>query len=88
MNEKNKTNQEILANRVDEFVPESTPYDRLIMEKQQLDDKIVKLNAFLSDGEKAEKIAGYPQVNLMQRQLEIMVEYSSVLNTRILRWKK
>lgn len=64
-----------------------TPYDRLVIEKQQLDEKIVKLNTFLSNGEKAEKIAGYPQVGFMQRQLEIMLEYSSILNTRILRWK-
>lgn len=66
--------------------PPETPYGRLISEKRQLDERIVKLNTFLADGEKADKIAGFTQVGLMQRQLDVMLEYSSILNARILRW--
>lgn len=87
-NENKNPTATIIADCEKEADREPTPYDRLQTEKRQLDDRIVKLNAFLSDGEKAEKIAGFPQVGLMQRQLEVMLEYSSVLNTRILRWKK
>ena len=82
MNENKNTTTTIVAETAE------TPYDRLIIEKQQLDERIVKLNALLSDGEKAEKIAGYPQVGLMQEQIDVMLHYSGILNTRILRWKR
>lgn len=82
MNENKNTAATIVAETAE------TPYDRLITEKQQLDEKIVKLNAFLSDDEKAVQIAGYPQIGLMQEQLDVMLHYSEILNTRILRWKR
>lgn len=82
MNENKNTTATIVAE------PQETAYERLIIEKRELDERIVKLNAFLSDGENAEKIAGYPQVNLMCEQRDVMLRYSGVLNERILRWKK
>lgn len=36
-----------------------TPFTRIVEEKRALDEKIVKLNAFLEDEEKAGKIAGF-----------------------------
>lgn len=67
---------------------ESTPFSRLVEEKRALDEKIVKLNAFLEDDEKACKIAGYPQVAQMREQLDVMLRYSGILNTRILTWRQ
>ena len=67
---------------------ESTPFSRLVEEKNALDEKIVKLNAFLEDDEKACKIAGYPQVAQMREQLDVMLRYSGILNTRILTWRQ
>ena len=67
---------------------ESTPFSRLVEEKSALDEKIVKLNAFLEDEEKkAAKIAGYWQLGQMREQLDVMLRYSSILNTRILTWR-
>lgn len=67
---------------------ESTPFSRLVEEKRALDEKIVKLNAFLKDDEKACEIAGYPQVAQMREQLDVMLRYSGILNTRILTWRQ
>lgn len=66
---------------------ESTPFSRLVEEKRALDKKIVKLSAFLEDEEKASKIAGYWQLGQMREQLDAMLRYSSILNTRILTWR-
>lgn len=64
-----------------------TPFTRLVDEKQALDEKIIKLHAFLKDEETASKIAGSFQVGQMREQLEVMLRYSSILNTRILTWR-
>lgn len=66
---------------------ESTPFSRLVVEKRALDEKIVKLNAFLEDEEKAAKITGYWQLGQMREQLDVMLRYSGILNTRILTWR-
>lgn len=66
---------------------ESTPFSRLVKEKNALDEKIVKLNAFLEDEEKASKITGWFQVGQMREQLDVMLRYSGILNTRILTWR-
>ena len=58
-----------------------------ITAKRALDDKIVKLNAFLEDEEKASKITGWFQVGQMREQLDVMLRYSGILNTRILTWR-
>lgn len=64
-----------------------TPFSRLVEEKRALDEKIVKLNAFLEDEEKAGKIAGFWQLGQMREQLDAMLRYSGILNTRILTWR-
>lgn len=64
-----------------------TPFTRIVEEKRALDDKIVKLNAFLEDEEKASKITGWFQVGQMREQLDVMLRYSGILNTRILTWR-
>ena len=65
----------------------STPFSRLVEEKRALDEKIVKLNAFLEDEEKASKIAGWFQLGQMREQLDVMLQYSGILNKRILTWR-
>ena len=65
----------------------STPFSRLVEEKSALDEKIVKLTAFLADDEKACNIAGYQQVSQMREQHDVMVRYSNILNSRILTWR-
>lgn len=65
-----------------------TPFTRLVEEKRALDEKIVKLNAFLEDEEKAGKIAGFWQLGQMREQLDVMLRYSGILNTRILTWRR
>ena len=64
-----------------------TPFTRIVEEKRALDDKIVKLNAFLEDEEKASKITGWFQVGQMREQLDVMLQYSGNLNKRILTWR-
>lgn len=68
-------------------VSSDTPFTRLTKEKSELDIKIIKLNAFLEDEEKASKTAGYYQLGQMREQLDVMLRYSSILNTRILTWR-
>lgn len=67
-----------------EQLPEA--YLRILDEKRELDNRIMKLNAFLSDNERTQRI-GYKQVELLQHQLEVMLQYSNILNTRILSWQ-
>lgn len=64
-----------------------TPFTRLVKEKRALDEKIVKLNAFLEDENKAGNIAGFYQIGQMREQLDVMLRYSGILNTRILTWR-
>lgn len=67
-----------------------TPFTRLVEEKRALDEKIVKLYDFLScnDGETARRIAGFAQVDQMSDQMRVMLEYSNILNKRILTWRR
>ena len=66
-----------------------TPFTRLVEEKRALDEKIVKLYDFLSrnSGESAREIAGFGQVQQMSNQMRVMLEYSNILNERILTWR-
>lgn len=64
-----------------------TPFTRIVEEKRALDEKIVKLNAFLKDEEKASNITGWFQVGQMREQLDVMLQYSGILNKRILTWR-
>lgn len=66
---------------------DDTPFTRIVEEKRALDEKIVKLNAFLEDKEKAGNIAGFYQLGQMREQLDVMLRYSGILNTRILTWR-
>lgn len=66
---------------------ESTPFSNLVEEKRALDEKIVNLNAFLEDEERAGEIAGFWQIGQMREQLDVMLRYSGILNTRILTWR-
>lgn len=68
-------------------IEESIPFTRILEEKHALDEKIVKLNAFLKDEERAERIAGFWQLGQMREQLDVMLRYSGILNTRILTWR-
>lgn len=71
----------------DEAIEESTPFLRILDEKHALDEKIIKLIAFLEDDEKACNVAGWKQVEKMREQIDVMLAYSNILNTRILIWK-
>ena len=66
-----------------------TPFTRIVEEKRALDEKIVKLYDFLSrnNGESAREIAGFGQVQQMSNQMRVMLEYSNILNERILTWR-
>ena len=66
------------------------PFNRVKDEKYALDEKIMKLHAFLSrkNGKSAREIAGVEQVQLMSRQLRVMIEYSDILNERMLIWER
>lgn len=60
--------------------------ERVIEEKRQLDGKITKLYAFLVNEEKVSKVS-HRQKTLMSRQLDIMSDYSDILNRRLLWWE-
>ena len=64
-----------------------TPFIRIVEQKRALDEEIVKLNALLEDEERAAKISGYWQLGQMREQLDVMLRYSGILNTRILTWR-
>lgn len=84
----NKPEADVCGNNVKGCcVSSDTPFTRLTKEKSELDIKIIKLNAFLEDEEKASKTAGYYQLGQMREQLDVMLRYSSILNTRILTWR-
>ena len=76
-----------------DFIQEkvSDAYLRLIDEKQELDDRIVKLKAFIDSfdeyGELAEKVGSNQAADALYEQLDVMVRYSCLLNTRIVLWK-
>lgn len=57
---------------------------RVIAEKQELDDKISKLSAFLNS-DSASKV-NFDEVQLLNKQLICMIDYSIVLGKRIDLW--
>ena len=69
----------------------SDTFLRLVDEKQELDDRIVKLKAFIDSfddyGKLAEKVGSDQAATALYEQLDAMVRYSSILNTRIVLWK-
>ena len=60
-------------------------YERLVVEKKELDERIMKLSKILQDQRKMDSIP-WRQRNAMEKQFELMVQYSNVLNERILVW--
>ena len=60
-------------------------YERLVAEKKELDERIMKLSKTLRDPRKMEYIH-WRQSNGMEKQLELMIQYSCILNERILVW--
>ena len=69
-----------------EKTPSQAAKERVIEEKRQLDEKIKKLYAFLVNEEKVSKIPTR-QKSLLGRQLDIMTDYSDILNKRLLWWE-
>lgn len=59
----------------------STFYDRLLAEKQELDERIEKLTSFMNS-DKIHSI-DYAQIPLLKIQLQIMISYSDILGKRI-----
>ena len=55
--------------------------DRLHIEEQELNDKIIKLNHFMQGAEFA--MLSENQVNLMREQYRLMTAYQSILKSRI-----
>lgn len=76
---------------------ENSPKGRLIIEKRELDTKIKKLYAMLNKFRDEAGVIKYDAVcnfvgsgeaaDALLDQLDVMLKYSSILNTRILLWK-
>ena len=57
--------------------------ERLIKEKQDLDTKIAKLQVFMeSDGINTDRMSPYERTDL-STQLQLMVEYQAILQSRL-----
>lgn len=56
--------------------------NRVIEEKKELDERIKKLNVFMKSKD-YEKIIGPHERIRLERQLYVMMEYSSILGSRI-----
>ena len=56
---------------------------RVESEREELDERLSKLRAFLSDEKKALEIAGSIQVELMHEQQELMENLLQVLSHRL-----
>lgn len=72
----------------------SSAFNRLLEEKNNLDDKIFKLKQFLAKYEKAnaheelvKKVGSQRAADELYHQLEIEIELSNILNTRIILWE-
>ena len=63
---------------------QETFYDRLLKERDELSDKLTKLEVFLSNPEKAKQISGEYQFELLVEQSVHMTSYLNILNERII----
>ena len=63
---------------------QETFYDRLLKESKELSEKVDKLEAFLSNPEKAKQISGETQFELLVEQSVHMTSYLNILNERII----
>lgn len=68
-------------NTIPELQTPQTPYDRLLKERADLNEKIEKLIAFLNS-DKINTISN-EQLGLLYRQRNIMIKYLEILDTRI-----
>ena len=69
----------------------SNAYLRLVVEKQELDNRIMKLKAFINSFDKYDelvrKVGSDQAADALCEQLDVMVHYSNILNTRIVLWE-
>lgn len=63
----------------------STPYIRVCKECSELRDKIIKLNIFIKCNPQYKQLSERPQA-LLKQQLDVMLEYYTILEKRILLW--
>ena len=63
----------------------STPYIRVLKESSELRDKIVKLNIFIKCNPQYKQLSARQQA-LLNQQLDVMLEYFTILEKRILLW--
>jgi hypothetical protein len=62
---------------------EETFLDRLQIERDQLNEKATKLEAFLANKEKALEISGQVQYDLLLKQIKPMKSYLKILDERL-----
>ena len=60
-----------------------SPLDRMKIEYEELNEKFLKLTAFLAKGNKASIVGGEYRINYMEEQREHMKKYLDVLKLRI-----
>lgn len=73
----------LLKEKLHKAANPSSFYDRLVVERDELEDKIGKLDAFVK-GEAFEKIVkDEAERGRLVRQLDVMREYAEILNIRI-----
>lgn len=69
----------------------SDAFFRVVEEKRELDERISKLKAFLDSFSEysnlVAKVGSNQAADTLYQQLDVMVEYSNVLNTRLVLWK-
>lgn len=63
---------------------QETFYDRLLKERDELSDKLTKLEGFLSNPEKVKQISGEIQFELLVEQSVHMTSYLNILDERII----
>lgn len=62
---------------------EETFFDRLQKERDDLNEKATKLEAFLANKEKALQISGQVQYDLLLKQIKAMKSYLKILDERL-----
>lgn len=75
------TNQEVVEQSIDDYIGCETPEDRMIIEVNELEDKISKLSAFLN----TEKFDSLPDEHqsLLVKQNTVMKSYRDILRRRL-----
>ena len=72
-----------------EPVSQNSCMEQLKAENFSLREQLIAITEFALEmcGEDAREIAGFAQVERMSNQLRVMLEYSNILNERILTWR-